>query len=68
MSTAPDVSATELEILRFEPAYRDHFRRLNLAWLERYFQIEPIDERVLGNPEVEILATGGEILFARCGG
>lgn len=53
-----------LTIISFDPALRDEFRRLNVAWLERYFKVEPIDERVLGNPETEILAAGGEILFA----
>ena len=53
-----------LVIVTFDPAHRDEFRRLNIAWLTRYFRVEPIDERVLGNPETEILAPGGEILFA----
>jgi GNAT superfamily N-acetyltransferase len=53
-----------LTIISFDPTLRDEFRRLNVAWLERYFTVEPIDERVLGNPEAEILADGGEVLFA----
>lgn len=53
-----------LTIVTFDPALREEFKRLNVAWLERYFRVEPIDERVLGNPEQEILAAGGEILFA----
>jgi ribosomal protein S18 acetylase RimI-like enzyme len=53
-----------LVIVTFDPSLRDEFKRLNVAWLERYFKVEPIDERVLSNPEQEILAPGGEILFA----
>ncbi|MDY0064782.1 MAG: GNAT family N-acetyltransferase [Steroidobacteraceae bacterium] len=53
-----------LQIVTFDPALRAEFRRLNVAWLERYFRVEPIDERVLGDPENEILAHGGEVLFA----
>ena len=53
-----------LIIRTFDPAVRDEFKRLNVAWLERHFKVEPIDERVLGNPEREILASGGEVLFA----
>ena len=53
-----------LQIVTFDPAYRDDFKRLNVAWLTRYFRVEPIDERVLGVPEAEILEPGGEILFA----
>jgi ribosomal protein S18 acetylase RimI-like enzyme/putative intracellular protease/amidase len=55
------------EILPFHPVHREHFRRLNLAWLERYFNVEPIDEQVLSNPETELLEAGGAILFARLG-
>ena len=53
-----------LQIVTFDPRYRDEFKRLNVAWLERYFKVEPIDERVLDNPEAEIIAPGGDILFA----
>lgn len=53
-----------LQVVTFDPSYRDEFKRLNVAWLQRYFRVEPIDERVLGNPEAEVLAPGGEILFA----
>jgi ribosomal protein S18 acetylase RimI-like enzyme len=60
--------ADGLEIVTFDPALRDEFKRLNLAWLTKYFKVEPIDERVLGFPEAEILAPGGEILFARLNG
>jgi GNAT superfamily N-acetyltransferase len=56
-----------LQIVTFDPRYRQDFERLNVAWLERYFEVEPIDERVLGNPEAEILAPGGEIMFALLG-
>jgi GNAT superfamily N-acetyltransferase len=58
-------SADGCQIITFDPTYREDFKRLNMAWLQRHFKVEPIDERVLGNPEAEILAPGGEILFAR---
>lgn len=56
-----------LRIFTFHPRYREDFKRLNFAWLTRYFKVEPVDERVLGNPEAEILAGGGQILFAMIG-
>jgi ribosomal protein S18 acetylase RimI-like enzyme len=68
--TSGSVAAADgaVEVIRFDPAYREDFRRLNLAWLERYFKVEPIDQQVLGSPETEILLPGGEVLFARlCG-
>jgi ribosomal protein S18 acetylase RimI-like enzyme/putative intracellular protease/amidase len=60
-------TTAEVELLRFHPVHREHFKRLNVAWLERYFKVEPIDEQVLGDPEGVILASGGEILFGRFG-
>jgi GNAT superfamily N-acetyltransferase len=54
-----------LEILDFDPRYRDHFRRLNTEWLEKYFYVEARDHQVLSNPEAEILAPGGFVFLAR---
>lgn len=55
----------EVEILPFEPRYREDFKRLNVEWLERYFYVEEIDHQVLSNPESRILEPGGQILLAR---
>lgn len=60
--------ARPVEIIPFEPRYREAFKRLNVAWLEKYFRVEPIDEEVLSDPETRILAPGGRILFARMEG
>ncbi len=56
-----------LRILAFDPALREHFYRLNEAWLRKYFYVEEIDHRVLSDPETEIIARGGTILFAMLG-
>ena len=56
-----------VEIIPFGPRYREDFKRLNIAWLEKFFRVEPVDEEVLSNPETRILAPGGHILFARLG-
>ena len=58
---------TGVELLPFSPAHRAHFARLNRAWIEQYFWIEPIDAYVLDNPEEAILSKGGEIWFAAQG-
>jgi GNAT superfamily N-acetyltransferase len=55
---------TGLKVVVFDAAYADHFKRLNLVWLERYFQVEPIDLEVLSNPEERIIKRGGMIFFA----
>ncbi|MBF10962.1 MAG: GNAT family N-acetyltransferase [Flavobacteriaceae bacterium] len=40
------------------------FKALNIEWLEMYFEVEPIDKRVLNNPKNEILEPGGYIFMA----
>ena len=57
-----------VEIIPFEARYRGDFKRLNVAWLEKHFRVEPIDEAVLSDPERHILEPGGRILFARVDG
>lgn len=52
------------KIVEYEPRFRAHFDALNRAWIEKYFQVEPMDEYVLKNPEEAILEKGGAILFA----
>jgi DNA-binding MarR family transcriptional regulator/predicted GNAT family acetyltransferase len=53
-----------LEIVEYRPEYKTHFKTLNLAWIEKYFEVEHADERILANPEEEIIARGGKIFFA----
>jgi len=53
-----------MKIVDYKPEYQPHFERLNKAWLNKYFKVEPVDEWVLTNPEEAILKDGGEILFA----
>ena len=60
--------ADPVEIIPFEARYRGDFKRLNVAWLEKHFRVEPIDEEVLSDPERHILAPGGRVFFARVGG
>ena len=57
-----------VEILDYEPRYKADFKRLNLEWLERYFEVEPVDERILSDPQGQVLKRGGVILFARLEG
>lgn len=56
-----------VEIIAFEPRYREDFMRLNVEWLEKYFYVEAIDIEVLSQPESRILAPGGQIFLARLG-
>jgi putative acetyltransferase len=40
------------------------FRSLNEEWITRYFRLETMDEKALGNPRETILENGGRIFFA----
>lgn len=50
-----------IEIIPFEPQYTAHFYALNVAWLRKYFYVEPYDEKIFSNPETYILKNGGFI-------
>ena len=54
----------EIEIVDYRSELRSDFERLNREWLESLFRVEPIDARVLGDPERYVIAPGGHILFA----
>ncbi len=56
-----------VEILDYRAELRAAFESLNREWLEQQFSLEAADRRILSDPEGEILARGGSILFARLG-
>lgn len=58
------MSVSDIQIVDFTPELRHAFYELNVEWLEKYFQVEPIDEEMLAHPEESILKKGGVILFA----
>lgn len=57
-----------VEILRYSSKYKEFFKNLNYEWLEKYFNVEPEDERLLSDPDKYIIEKGGEIFFARDNG
>jgi DNA-binding MarR family transcriptional regulator/GNAT superfamily N-acetyltransferase len=54
----------EIAIVPYKKKYKSDFARLNYEWLNKYFVVEKEDERVLKNPEREILKKSGEVFFA----
>lgn len=58
------VEHSSVEIVTYRPDFSGDFDRLNRAWLEKYFTVEPLDEEYLSDPEGHILQPGGEIFFA----
>ena len=53
-----------MQIVDFQPDHAAAFKALNVAWITRYFAIEPKDLEVLGDPMGKIIAPGGHILMA----
>ncbi len=57
-------ATSDIRLVPYGPAYRTAFRDLNLEWITAHFEVEDEDRRVLDDPEGEVLAPGGAILFA----
>jgi ribosomal protein S18 acetylase RimI-like enzyme len=55
----------KLEIIAYQPEFAKDFYSLNVAWLKKYFYVEPYDEKVLSNPKEYVLDAGGFIFFAK---
>lgn len=60
------LATAAFQVVPFSDAYRDHFKTLNLEWLERYFpgRITEHDMLTLQEPGQQILQKGGAIWFA----
>jgi hypothetical protein len=44
------MSIAPIEIIPFKSQYAADFRRLNLEWLEKHFEVEPADAEMLSQP------------------
>jgi GNAT superfamily N-acetyltransferase len=53
-----------MQIVDFRPELAGAFKTLNEAWITALFALEPKDRVVLGDPEGQIIAKGGRVLFA----
>ncbi|MDL5511886.1 GNAT family N-acetyltransferase [Arenibacter sp. M-2] len=54
-----------LSIIPFKVCFATRFKDLNVAWLEKYFYVEPKDKVLLENCEANIIDKGGFIFFAQ---
>jgi N-acetylglutamate synthase-like GNAT family acetyltransferase len=52
-----------LSIVSYRRDLAFSFKRINEEWISTMFRLEDIDKKVLANPESEIIANGGQILF-----
>lgn len=57
--------ARDMEILPYEPRFREAFCALNKEWITRYFEVEEADLRALEHPQEYILDRGG-FIFVGC--
>src|SRR5262245_23406703 len=57
-----------MRIVEYRPELAPAFKALNEAWITRFFVLEAKDREVLEDPEGQIIAHGGRILFAEEGG
>lgn len=53
-----------MEIVAFEPRHAPAWKRLNAAWIERFFVLEAKDLAQLDDPQGQVLEKGGLILMA----
>lgn len=51
----------------FRDGNEEDFRRLNEAWIAKYFGVEPKDLQAFDDPKTKIVAKGGEIFIATIG-
>jgi putative acetyltransferase len=57
----------EIAFRLFQHGDAETFRELNEAWIARYFRLEEQDRIQLGDPEDNILRSGGQIVMAVAG-
>ncbi len=53
-----------IKIIDFQPKYSADFKRLNVEWITRHWQLEPADHKALDHPSEHIIKPGGAILLA----
>ena len=57
----------DMVIIDYEPQFKDDFKRLNMEWISKYFELEAPDLQHLDHPEKYILSKGGKIYLAKLG-
>ncbi len=54
-----------INIVSYQEELGHYFVSINKAWIEKYFELEPVDEKVLDQHQNYILDKGGFIFFAK---
>ncbi|MCW8108966.1 GNAT family N-acetyltransferase [Alteromonas ponticola] len=53
-----------MQFLKFTPDLAPYFDAINREWISDMFTLEPIDEKVISNPQHYVIDRGGYIWFA----
>jgi len=53
-----------MQVIDFDPRFADAFRTLNEAWIKRFFEMEPKDAEIIGDPQRQVIDKGGYVFFA----
>lgn len=56
--------SSKVQIVDYQPSYKQAFKALNEEWISTYFKMEAADYKALDNPKSYILNKGGHILIA----
>jgi ribosomal protein S18 acetylase RimI-like enzyme len=59
------LDANKVEIIPFSIELKEPIKILNLEWLQKFFRVEPKDEKTLSDPQGEIIDKGGMIFYAQ---
>ena len=60
-----NLDTNKVEIIPFSIELKEPIKTLNLEWLQKYFKVEPQDEKTLSDPQGEIIDKGGMIFYAK---
>lgn len=58
----------EVQIVNYEPQYKEAFKALNEEWIKTFFTMEAGDYKLLDNPQEYIVDKGGYIIVALLNG
>lgn len=58
----------EVQIVNYEPQYKEAFKALNEEWIKTFFTMEAGDYKLLDNPQEYIVNKGGYIVVALLNG
>lgn len=54
----------DVQVVAYQEVHKKAFRDLNVAWIEKYWEMEPYDYKALDNPIENIINKGGYIAIA----